>query len=605
MAVNAKGLVVHFDRPALLCLLLLFFFSFPAFALPDKPASFPLNDYASAKKYLTEFIEDWMDDESVPGLSLALIDGNNTIWSQGFGYSDKGKKTSANPATVYRIGGVTTLFTAVAIMQLVDQGKFGLDEPLKKLVPKYSTKSHWTKNRPITIRHLLTHHSGLPITLYKGMWSSQPESNDALLQRLSETYISYRPGEVYAFSNLGYVLLGMVIENVTGISYQEYVQKNIIDPLGMKNTSFDLNENIKSKLATGYKKDEAKALLFARDIASMGLYSTAEDVSKLLTVFLGETSLLSLSAREAMMISHFNPELNMGRKFGFAWNIDDKRLYQVERVMNRWGSTLMYRARVMMLPDYGLGVVVLANSSKGFRAIDKISLETIRVALEVKEGIKHDVEKNQAEALAPIEKPAQFIGEYQSLAGYVSVKANKKDYIANLLGWDVHLKPTENGWYSAQYDLLGILPIKLDWFAQIRVAAASVADESSVVINYNGQTSLFASPLPAANINEQWLSRVGEYRVANPDELTAFYEVDSGRIWSKNGRLFFSYKFPMLLPTTIDLPIVPLDKDMAIIPGKGSAFNETIRVERSGGKERILFSGYQLERIEPSSLWFF
>ncbi|MDH5218457.1 MAG: beta-lactamase family protein, partial [Gammaproteobacteria bacterium] len=566
---------------------------------------FSSNDYTSAKKYLSEFIEDWMDDESVPGLSLSLIDGNKTIWSQGFGYSDVDKEARANPETVYRIGGVTTLFTAVAIMQLVDQGKFGLDEPLKKLVPKYSSRSHWTKNKPITIRHLLTHHSGLPITLYKGMWSSQPESNDALLQRLSETYTSYRPGEVYAFSNLGYVLLGMVIENVTGLSYKEYVQKNIIEPLGMKNTGFDLDEKIMPKLATGYKKDEAKPLLFARDVASMGLYSTAEDVSKLMPVFFGNTSLLSFSARKAMMISHFNPELNMGRKFGFAWNIDDNRLYQVERVMNRWGSTLMYRARVIMLPDYGLGVVVLANSSKGFRAIDEISVETLRVALEVKEGVKHDFEKNQAEALAPVEKPAQFIREYQSLAGYVTLRPNKKDYIANLLGWDVHLKPVENGWYSAQYDLLGVLPIKLDWFAKIRVAAVNIANEASVVLNYNGQTSLFASPLPATEINEHWMSRVGEYRVANPDELTEFYKIDSGRLWSKNGRLFFSYDFPMILPTTIDLPLVPLGKDMAIIPGKGSAFNETIRVERSGGKERILFSGYQLERIEPSTLWFF
>lgn len=576
------------------------------FALPDRPENFEHNDVDSATKWLDRYVDAWMGDESIPGVSVSLVDNGKTLWSKGFGYANVEDQEKIKPDTVFRVGGVTTLFTATAIMQLREQGKLDLDDPLKKYLPGFNTKTHWKSEQPITIRQLLSHHSGLPIAVYKGMWAKHPQGLKSVLDYIENNYTAHPPGEIYAFSNLGYVLLGMVIEQVSGLHYEDYIQKNIIEPLQLKNTGFQLTPQLKSHLAQGYKKDEPRELLFPRDVPALGLYSTTEDMAKFIQSFGGVDAVLSQESRALMLtVQNKDNPWDMERSVGLGWHLDEKRLYKAGPMAARWGSTLMYRSRVLFAPTYGLSVVVNANSSKAFRAIDEIAIEAMRTALEVRYGVKHDLQKDEQLKLAPVSNAAEFENEYVTMAGYANIRKSGEDYVTRILGWNVRLVPQGNGWYSAQYDFLGFLPIKLDWFAKTRIAPATINGEPTLITYVNGKKSVFGSQLDKGSVNQKWFSRIGEYAIANSDELMDFYNVQTGKLWAENGRIFFSYDIPVFLSTSVTLPIVPISDDLAIIPGKASAFNETLQIVERNGKERILFSGYELEKPEETAFWKF
>jgi CubicO group peptidase (beta-lactamase class C family) len=126
-------------------------------------------NYNPVKEAVSEIIKKEMQKDDVTGLSIALVDDQVVVWAQGFGYADTERGVPATPETAYRLGFLTNLFTATAAMQLVEQGKLDLDQPLQHYLPEFSilTRSNGTAAPPITLRHLLTHHSGLPLNIQK------------------------------------------------------------------------------------------------------------------------------------------------------------------------------------------------------------------------------------------------------------------------------------------------------------------------------------------------------------------------------------------------------------------------------------------------------
>ncbi|RMD95782.1 MAG: class A beta-lactamase-related serine hydrolase, partial [Calditrichaeota bacterium] len=137
---------------------LLLFALFTSRALKAQSVA-PRADYAPVVQKLQAFIEYQMQDKNLPGLSIALVDGQQTVWAKGFGYADRDKKTPATAETVYRIASVSKLFTDIAIMQMVERGELDLDVPITTYLPDFRPKNPFGK--PITLRQLMSHHSGL------------------------------------------------------------------------------------------------------------------------------------------------------------------------------------------------------------------------------------------------------------------------------------------------------------------------------------------------------------------------------------------------------------------------------------------------------------
>jgi len=169
-------------------------------------------DYTRTQQDIARVIEQAMQKNGVTGLSITLVDDQQVVWAQGFGYADELNSISATPETVYRVGSVSDLFTATAAMQLAEQGKIDIDRPLQTYLPEFSVKTRFTDSMPITLRHLMSHHAGLPPNFLKGMWSTTPTPFTTVVDLLQNTYTISPPHVVWSFSNLDVTLVGHVIE---------------------------------------------------------------------------------------------------------------------------------------------------------------------------------------------------------------------------------------------------------------------------------------------------------------------------------------------------------------------------------------------------------
>lgn len=248
-------------------------------------------DYAEAFTLIKAWLDAQRDYDQVPGMSVIVVDDQRVLWTAAFGMANVEDQVKASPSTLYSICSISKLFTSVAIMKLYDEGKLRLDDEIDDLLPWYKLKQQFPDSWPITIRALLTHSSGLPRESNHPYWTGPdhpfPET-ESIKSELANQETLYPSSTVFQYSNLGMTLLGEVIEVITGMSYEEYIKLNILNPLNLQNTRTFLPEELYgSDLAVGYSAlsrdgSRAKVKLFqAKGItAAAGFSSNVSDLGK-------------------------------------------------------------------------------------------------------------------------------------------------------------------------------------------------------------------------------------------------------------------------------------------------------------------------------------
>ena len=192
---------------------------------------------------------------AAPGLSVSVVKGDRLVWAKGFGFADLASSTPATPRTTYLWFSMTKIVTATAVMRLAEGGNIDLDAPADEYFRGFKVVSQPT---PVTVRHLLSHSSGLanPLPIRWVRPADTPASDhSAFVGRLLAKHRKLKsvPGERAGYSNLGYLALGEVISEVSGTSYEEYVRDEILSPLGMERTGFAYPEPTVDGAATGYQ----------------------------------------------------------------------------------------------------------------------------------------------------------------------------------------------------------------------------------------------------------------------------------------------------------------------------------------------------------------
>ena len=195
----------------------------------------------------------WMEEQvayrGLPGVAVGVISDQQLVWAKGYGYADTAARTPMTAATKFRMASHSKLFTSTAIMQLRDQGKVRLDDPVEKYLPWFKVKPAAADDPPITIEELLTHSSGLSREA-GSHWVDYKFPNAAELKNyIATTQAIYSPQVRWKYSNLALSLAGQIVEAVSGEKYADYVQHHIFDPLGMKDSSVDRDA---PGLAVGY-----------------------------------------------------------------------------------------------------------------------------------------------------------------------------------------------------------------------------------------------------------------------------------------------------------------------------------------------------------------
>lgn len=381
----------------------------------------------SAIKIIETWIDSQLDYTDIPGMSVAIVHDQELVWSRGLGFADVDKKVPASPDSIYSICSISKLFTSIGIMQLRDEGKLRLDDPIGKHLSWFNIKDKYPDAPEVTIGGILTHSSGLPREADYPYWSG-PEFNfptrEQIIEALSGQEELYPADTYYQYSNLGMSLLGEVIATVSGKPFAAYIQENILTPLGLRNTSPEIPEEQRGKqLATGYSvrlRDGSRKVIpfyLVNGIApAAGFASTVEDLARFASwqfrlLEKGGWEVLAANTLKEMHRVHWlDPDWRTTRGLGFSVSRRDNKTY-----VGHGGNCPGYKTQLSLYPKDKIAVVVMSNahdvnpSSYVYEIFDLVTPAIL------------DAVKNPGKAKKPDPDLEKFVGRYEMPIGRESM----------------------------------------------------------------------------------------------------------------------------------------------------------------------------------------
>lgn len=285
----------------------------------------------------------------------ALIARNGEVLlTKGYGFADREEEISNTPQTKFRLGSITKQFTAIGILILEAQGKLDVQDAICNYLSE--CPEAW---ETITIHHLLTHTSGIPnFTSFADYQRTMatPSPPEETINRFKDKALDFRPGEKWSYSNSGYIVLGYIVERVSGQSYEEFLQERIFTPLDMRNTGYDHNQD---DLAIGYKSLFSKADFIDMSIpfAAGGLYSTVEDLYKWDQALYTE-QLLPQDYLDRIFAAHVPIPNSNGMSYGYGWmvGLEDSR-----QIITHGGGIEGFVTNIARYPQDKTVIIVLSN----------------------------------------------------------------------------------------------------------------------------------------------------------------------------------------------------------------------------------------------------
>ncbi|MDB6099524.1 MAG: putative beta-lactamase class penicillin binding protein [Gammaproteobacteria bacterium] len=325
-------------------------------------------DVLGAERLFSAWIEEQIAYRGLPGVAVGVVSNQDLIWSKGFGFANLKAKVPMTAATKFRMASNSKLFTAIAIMQLREEGKLGLDDPVVKYLPWFKAKPAGDDDGPITIEQLLSHSSGLQREAGDHWVSYKFPSTDDLQRLYTDRQAAFAPSVRWKYSNLAYAMAGQVVEKVSGERWSDYVERNIFKPLGMEASSVDKDI---SGLAVPYGRrmpDGTREVLPFVDsrgmAAATGVTSNVEDMAKFISAQFrrgprgGAQIVSSGSWREMLRVRSVEENWTAGTGLGFDLNRVKGRTY-----IGHGGGYPGNTTQTLIQLDDKVGVIVLTNTN--------------------------------------------------------------------------------------------------------------------------------------------------------------------------------------------------------------------------------------------------
>ena len=320
------------------------------------------------------YVRSQMEDSRIPGVSLAIVRDDEIVHSRGFGRADSsGREVTSQ--TPFGIGSASKSFTALAVMQLVEAGKVDLDVPVRRYIPWFRVADPEATAK-ITVRHLLNHASGIPTTgggeAFRSTRNTTPEQ---AVRELRTVELAHPPGEIFEYSNPNYVVLGLIVQEVSGQPYGEYVKQHIFEPLDMRDSYVVPEQAERGGMASGHRYwfgvPLAHRMPYLEGMLPAGyIISSAEDMGHYLTMYLGggtyegrtilsqkgiaEMHQPAIEATLGPWSGHHPSNYGMGWYIGGPWGQEPSILHR--------GAEPNFTSMMVLLPERETGVVVLMNA---------------------------------------------------------------------------------------------------------------------------------------------------------------------------------------------------------------------------------------------------
>ncbi|MDZ4700084.1 MAG: serine hydrolase [Rhodothermales bacterium] len=352
-----------------------------------RPVAPPEPDLSSVIDALDAYIQYEMADKGLPSVSITLVDGPDIVWSNGYGTAQPASGALATGQTVYRVASLSKLFTAMAVMQLVEQGRLDLDAPIETYLPDFKPANPF--GTPVTLRQVHSHRSGLVREPPVGHYFDPDEpSIEATVASLNQTALIYAPTTRTKYSNAAVTVAGRVVEAVVGEPFADYVDRALLHPMGMTTSSFAPRPTLRAGLAEGtmwtYDGRTFPAPVFELGMApAANLYTTMDDLGRFMTVlFAGGigpdgATVISPASLDTMWTVQFagggDPR---APGFGLGFFVD---AFEGARRVQHSGVMYGYATRLAALPDERLGVAVVGTMDAANDAVDRIGAYALRL----------------------------------------------------------------------------------------------------------------------------------------------------------------------------------------------------------------------------------
>jgi CubicO group peptidase (beta-lactamase class C family)/D-alanyl-D-alanine dipeptidase len=525
-------------------------------------------NYTEVAAVLKPFIEKELADKQIPALSIAIVDDQQVVWSEAFGYADPATKTPATTESTFRIGSVSKLFTDIGIMQLVERGEINLDAPITTYLPDFHPKNPFKK--AITLRQLMCHRSGLLREPPVGNYFETTEPTLAeTVNSLNETALVYPPETHLKYSNAAIAVVGYVLEKVTGQPFAAYLKHAVLDPLGMKDSSFEptpeINQRLPKAVMWSYDGRTFPAPTFQLGMAPAGsMYSTVTDLGRFVSALIadGKTpngELLKPETLHEMWKPQF-PKSDDSAGLGFFLS-----KFRDHRVVGHGGAIYGFATSMVVLPDDKLAVIVIATKDCANAVTNHITREALRLIFAQREG--KELTPPDSTAAIPPELGKELQGRYGKGDDAIDLK---------FLGGKLTMLPLKGGSQSELRKLNDdlIADDTLSYGDKITPLKGAIKVGEKVL-----QREDVPKPLPA---RKEWKGLIGEYG----------WDHDVLFVFEKNSRL------TVLIEWIEFDPLTQISKDVFKFPADGIYDGEKAIFKRDANGEatEVRISGVTFKR---------
>lgn len=327
-------------------------------------AALPQERIDAAETYIQKMIEEC----KIPGMSAVIVSDGQVVFARGFGHADAEGTQPVDVNTDFQIASVSKNMTALAIMQLKEQGKLSVDDLVTQYIPWFASKDKNNSDK-ITIKNLLQHTSGFPTRAYGlQIKDSTPDQLEDQIQRLSKTNLTGQPGARHQYSNPNYWTLALIVEKVSGMKFADYMEQNIFGPLGMERSGYYNKLAGSENIALGHRVEQAKQVPFdytvpGTTISAGGVYSNATDMGKYITVLLNKGTYNGVTILKPETVEEmYTNGTPLDRDIEYGYGLYVMKMEDGLKIVQHGGDNPNFTAHLYLVPDENFGFAVMANT---------------------------------------------------------------------------------------------------------------------------------------------------------------------------------------------------------------------------------------------------
>jgi len=540
--------------------------------------------------------------KKIKGVSVIITDRNKTVFEYYHGDVD-GKGTKNDNKKMMMIASNTKLLTMIAIMQFIEQGKLRLEDDIQTHLPKLNIPSRFTYDA-ITIKQLLMHRSGILGDDLSLSYDSTKTMKD-IIPVLNKSYMVSVPGTMYAYCNLGYGLLGLLIEKLSNTTYADYIYENVTKPLEMNLKIIPTKEGrekYKNVISQSFNKKGKVVIdpLSANLACGSSTYATADDLAKLLRLFMnpGKQSVLKQETLEkvlTMIDAPFYEDKEARHGFGLMFNYKNYESEAIGEIVGHGGDTVYHHSSFQFAPKLGIGIAVMTNSEKGripaLNITNKLFADYIKLL-----GIEISMpDKTSPQVEIDLKKYENTFVAIGLLSAFKYTKRNR--LVAKIGFLKFYMTLREDGFFDLHP--IGISKLKM-FSKKLKVLKIRIKKlQGETVVYSKTYYNFYSTVVPSAVLykKQKDVSRyeylVGKYELVEATKH-CIEMVTKISFKIKSNKLLLVFKWDGIKATYY---LDGIDDNTLIIQGIGRGTRETLIVTKDNNEIILMYKGTQFKKV--------